>query len=39
LPFRPLKKAGDAASMGKTVFWKEWYRNEPDIKACQQDKN
>jgi hypothetical protein len=30
-----LKKAGDAASMRETVFRKEWYRNEPDIKACQ----
>jgi hypothetical protein len=30
-----LKKAGDAASTRETVFRKEWYRNEPDIKACQ----
>jgi hypothetical protein len=33
-----LKKAGDMASMRETVFKKEWYRNEPDIKACQLDK-
>jgi hypothetical protein len=33
-----FKKAGDAASMRETVFRKEWYRNEPDIKACQLDK-
>ena len=33
-----LKKAGDAASMRETVFRKEWYRNEPDIKACQLGK-
>jgi hypothetical protein len=30
-----LKKAGDMASTRETVFRKEWYRNEPDIKACQ----
>jgi hypothetical protein len=30
-----LKKAGDMASMRETVFRKEMYRNEPDIKACQ----
>jgi hypothetical protein len=33
-----LKKAGDMASTRETVFKKEWYRNEPDIKACQLDK-
>ena len=33
-----LKKAGDLASTRETVFRKDWYRNEPDIKACQLDK-
>lgn len=30
-----LKKASDMASTRETVFRKEMYRNEPDIKACQ----
>jgi hypothetical protein len=33
-----LKKASNFASMRETVFRKEWYRNEPDIKACQLGK-
>ena len=33
-----LKKAGDMASTRETVFRKDWYRNEPDIKACQLGK-
>lgn len=33
-----LKKAADMASMRETVFRKDWYRNEPDIKACELGK-